>query len=1448
MFETPEAGGRLKLIENENGNKLQFKRDGVLVVTEPLGREIVIVFDHDRVVEVRDHANRLWRYVYDHNDCLVEVVRPITEEFRKGTRIQYGYDNAFRLNSVTDPNGQMFLLNDYDLQGRVIRQKHGTGYFEFHYVDIERTKGAVLAYRTEVRQKNGASLILDHNSPGHVTKRTLFVSKDATTLAVRGPKAEGFVPLITQSKFNRHGELIERIFPAGDRTTLTYEEDNADPRSRGNLLRVARYAAAGMETDHEHLETRFSYDHRFNRRTAITNPRGHTIKFKWDDRGNLIEKIYPTVTIQKVSADSKKVRVRKAQLVERFAYNPAGQVIRVTDACGAVTRYFYYPESDPSGARGHKGIHSDSKRSGGYLARVVRDVNSKDRRLRAEPANLTTELGYDWCGNVTTVWDGKKNATRFFYDAQSRLLRLVSRGPANHEVLIRRDANGNLLDAKTSFRYQHYDPGTHKIAAQSSTVTHHFQYDVLNQIVRRSVVAGGREIVESFARDTNENIVRKIQPLGNVSEFRFDERNLLVERHLGVGSKDHIVIRYTYTPNGRRSSVIDGRGGVIRYDYDGFHRYRGFSNALGTNKRQSFDEVDNIIRIEIAGDQGLGDEDGNPRDPKSVKLLETNYAYDELNRRVQINRAWRDLLTERPLGQSRWAGNEGVVSTVVEYSDNHRPAKIWYETGNVLQFQYDGANRVVAAADITGESVGVKYDKNGNAVRIERVGPNVEGEPKRFSQVINQEFDELDRLVVRSANSGLPESFAYHGAGPLKEYRNPAGQRTLYLHDAFGRRQGQAAVVAVLRAGKRDSGGHLLLHRVETNENGLVVARTNASDQITRYTYDALNRRAAVIYPDGATKHFERDAAGNVERIVDQNRNVILHRFDALNRLVERQVETVGGKGVQLERFHYDGLNRLTSAVTEGARTIRRYDTLSRLLEESQGGRIIHYGYDSAGNRTNIAYPGGLKILKVYNPLKQVSEVHDGADGPVARFAYRCSSQLSRQQVGNILEAHFSYTAQGRLEEIKYYSKKGGRLCEGSAYKYDAVGNRMSEAQLQHGSLFGETYRYDSVNRLIAVRYGVRDVKNSKSKFAEQVDYEVGPEGTWRRKVVRESDGQIRMLQRGFTNDRQGYSIRGDHPLEYDANGNRVFEAGRNGNWVTKRLTYDYANRPICVEFLNAAGRSARTIQYTYDVFGRQTRKNVSGEGRDYESVRVWNGRQLIEEWENGNLARSFVYGPRAGWPVQMIRYTASGLERYAYTFNGRGLVTGLVDVMGDFNERYRYDVFRQPFVGEQKDQTVVERVSFSKIGNPLFFGTSIWDAESSAFQTLGSSFDPAVGQFTNPESMPGEPGCGNDYSAGPNPPSRPGQGGDPRVAGDIGDDIYHGGSLVGGGTGLAVVGFKTVVEAASLAGILGGIGAIAVGGLILGIGLGFFAVAMMKSGGGPCSAGGGSPRPSEHV
>jgi YD repeat-containing protein len=495
---------------------------------------------------------------------------------------------------------------------------------------------------TRVTLKNAARLELAHDEAGHAIERTLWVDAAGLDEVDRNGATGGLVSLTTGARFNRHGELVHRVDPAGGIAEWTYDEDNPELRARGNLLRESGRPAHGVAADQAELVTTYEHEPRFQRRSAITDPRGNSVRFDYDERGNLVAKRYDPVRILQLSTEPAERGERTEELTERFEYNAGGQLVRVLDARGAVTEYAYFPEDDPFGLSGGASS-ADSAARGGVLAHITRDAAAGRPDLPGQAVELRTGLTYDARGNVVAIIDGRGNPTRMRFDNQDRLVEVVSREPFGYRRGLRYDANGSPVEARLAFEAGSVDRGIGSVARRELELIERVQRDAIGAVVRTEVGAGELTVIETLERDAAGNVVRRTDTLGTRTEYRHDERNLLVERRQAAGTAEEAVTTYAYSRSGRHRRRVDPIGATVRYEYDGFERYRGFRNDGGTSKRQMFDAAGNVTRIEVADER---------------VLLATDFEYDELNRQVRIDRAWLDERGE-PAGASAWDGRGG---------------------------------------------------------------------------------------------------------------------------------------------------------------------------------------------------------------------------------------------------------------------------------------------------------------------------------------------------------------------------------------------------------------------------------------------------------------------------------------------------------------------------------------------------------------------------------------------------------------------------------------------------------------------------------------------------------------------------------------------------------------------------------------------------------------------
>lgn len=1321
-FERPERGGKIVSIEDRNHNIIRFSYSGDrIVIVDTLGRKITISINNGRMQELKDHAGRTWNYNYNNANCLIEVTQPRTSDFPDGTSIKYAYDTSHRLLSVTDGKGQKYLINSYDTSGRIVSQKHGSGVFKMEYDRIGTTCDGFPIYRTTCVRKNGSKLALDHNDAGNVILRRLLVRKDSFAPADRTNVSGNNIPLITKSTYSKNSELTTRLFPAGNKTEWVYAENETNPLDQGNLLQITDIPQRGVKSDQSRIIAKYEYEPKLQLITKHTDPRGSETSYDYDGNGNLIVTTYPLVTIQPVNEGAPRpapaTRIQKTEC----RYSSMGQLLEKTHIDGAITEYHYYPLADPTGKRGPNSAINSPDGAYGYLARVVRDA--KGNRIK-------NEYAYDDIGNTSTIWDGKSNPVRIRYNAMGKIENVTGRKPSRNEIDYKYDANYNEVESVQSFDRFEYDEATQATIVKSSILRELKEYNALDNVTRRKLIGDDKVITEFVIRDADENIIRQIQPLGNTTDYVYDERNLLLEKRFGVGTKGSFLERFTYTRNGAVRTYTDGNGGKTMYHYDGFQRHKGFTNAVGTRWSRWFDEADNVVRIEIADDSGLTTKKSKVGQRGKVPLTAAQCHFDEWNRVYRVDQRWFNLSNGDKLGESKWNGEKGMVSMVLEYAENGLLGKMWTETENVLAVDYDGIGRAIRAYDLTGEQLFLDYDENNNPVLLKYLGPEVKG--RRCERVIRRRHDEMDRLVWQQEGDEAPEQFAYNALGNVINHIGKSGVEIRYTDDALSRRVGHAFVI---NDPLDDNKAQKMVRRFEYDDNYRLSAYTDAAGKRAIYRYDALDRRTGTVFPDGSAGNVDYDAVGNIVRVVDQNGNKIINRYDAANRLVERRnmINRTGEKTV--EQFEYDGVNRLLAAISPEARIRRSYDSLSRLVTEQQGNHELRGTHDSAGNLTSLVYPGGETVHKEYDIRNRVTSVKNKSGEVIASFSYRANNQIATMLLGNRIETDFFYNLQERLEAVKCKRRDTQKLIEGFRYQYDDTGKIVSEVQLRESSTFGERYYYDSANRPVKVQYGVQNVFDPNSSFDQETSYEHFPEGPWKRRTDVDGHGQILQDKIGTINELSRYRDFGPFSFEYDANGNCLRKGKSNPGYFV--LTYDQNNNLVRSEYYSFQGKKrikTQTIEYFYDSFGRLVRKAVTDKnGQVIEYTYVYRGFFLLEEYENGVLVRTYLYG--GSMPVQLTLYTGGLQFKYYYTYNGKALATGLLNEIDPyaFAETYRWEFTGACSIREIGGVLVAIPSSSSdasKLDNSLWSGNgfTITDRLNGTFSENGRHMDRTIG------------------------------------------------------------------------------------------------------------------------
>jgi YD repeat-containing protein len=354
--------------------------------------------------------------------------------------------------------------------------------------------------------------------------------------------------------------------------------------------------------------------------------------------------------------------------------------------------------------------------------------------------------------------------------------------------------------------------------------------------------------------------------------------------------------------------------------------------------------------------------------------------------------------------------------------------------------------------------------------------------------------------------------------------------------------------------------------------NGLLATSSDGKGNTTRLFYDGFDRLQRVQHADGLSDLYRTDGNGNVTRRITRAGDRLEANFDALNRLMSREVpETAHAAAVDYS-YGYDlegRLLRVAQSLDPGP-IVYRYDTAGRLISEQHpDGKLIGLAVDADGNRTGMTWPeSGAQAYQVtyaYDELGRMRRVFEGevSGERLASFAYDLLSQRVSASYANDVTSAWRWRRNGTLASVAHGF--GG----GAAVTFE--------------------YLYNSEN---AVR----------ARLVSDAAYLAGP-----------GNPALALGTRAYAaaNALNQYPSVAGVALGYDANGNLTGD----GVWS---YGYDAENRLV------SATRSGVTIGYGYDAAGRRRSRTVNGTVTSFLSA----GDQEIAEYDQaGALVRRFVWG-----------------------------------------------------------------------------------------------------------------------------------------------------------------------------------------------------------------------------
>lgn len=1328
----PHAG-KIAEMRDANGNSMHFQYDDqgrLSTVTDTLDRAIHLAYnDEGLIAQVEDFTGRQLTYSYydaigddgSPGDLRTATLPAVTgtltnNDFPNGKTTTYTYTSRFfedalnhNMTSVIDAKGQTFLTTQYSattnpgefMFDRAISQTWGEDDDWIHLSFNPIGEGADQQVRTIINDRVGniSEYFFDgDNRLRRVLRYTGRADADSVTTPsenrpsnrLRSDDPEFFEVSYT---YNDDALITGMTFPNGNQKRYTYMGDldpTLGPRSRENMLSMEYLPGPDLagQTEQASILYQWTYDVQvgcpscdFNRVRTHTDGRGLVHEISYDDRGNMIQSVAPD-----------------ALSVVDIEYNTFGQVSA-----------YVWPANEDGYRRRDEKFYVAEGPSRGYPSHTIEDVNG---------FALRTDFVYDELGRLTEVTDRRGNVTSYTFNSMDQQIRETSRAPIADGIRYQRffyyDGNDNLTRIEEDNIDENGEVGTPETYSRSWT------YGILNEPLTASWQVSASDFVEqAFTYDANRNRIETLfgegvvgnQPNNRV-QYLYDERDLVFRTIAGPGEANQVVLQYDYDTNGnaKRKTLAPDSGSPQQWQwvYDGYDRPVREIDPMGNDRVFNYDANHNQV-----GEAHFGELEDQPGDANQVRLFERTMVYDDLDRLIRRDTAHFDYVD----------GNieDGFATDLWAYS----PAdQILVETDDLnrqTQYDYDTFGRQVRVIDPVGNTVETEYDANDNVIRKTQIDVQNDG-PAEERYTTTYAYDGMDRLIAITDAVGNSKRFRYDSrSNPIVEI-DTLGNQSIYQYDGLHRMLQVDQLLTDDGTGSGNELGHIRT-QFAWDQSSRLRSRTDDLGQTTAYIYDSMDRMIAKRFADQTQHQVTFDAYGNVVARTDANGSSVAYTYDQLNRLTDKQITPGQGvfAGTTSEQYTYDGLSRMVRGVDDDSTVAFRYDSLSYLIEETQGIYQVQSEFDAVGNRRTLTYPGGRTLQMTFSDHDHVTQIQDGAD-TLLQQSY-IGERLLQRTLGNQTSTLFQYNGQdgsnpvndfgtGLIANIEHFRTQDQSVFTARQYQYDPKYRKTLADDLVVG--VQRSLTYDSVARLtqeVRSQQGQADTTLGFSFDGAQNRLEVTRNGV-PETYVRSGDGAA-VHQYSQT----PFDVR-----THDENGNF---ASRDAGGALESFTYDYQNR--LVTYTNATAQT--TVTNRYDVLGRRFAKEIDIAGQSSQVSFVYEGRRVIETRDAADqLMHSFVVGEYLDDLIAMD--VAS--DRYFYHLDDQYSVASLTDSNSNLVERYDYDAYGSVHLFDSADQPI----NTSAVGNPYFFQGRWLDEEYDLYCWRSRFYDAEVGRFISRDQI----------------------------------------------------------------------------------------------------------------
>jgi RHS repeat-associated protein len=1307
-------------IRDENGVTRSFDSYGILrKITDEKGFVTTVNYTADyRLTGVTTGSGRTYSFTTNVDGLITSVTLPnggiLRYEYSSdgfltafinadNERVLYVYDSNAQLSEWFDGRGLRVIRNEYDNEGRVVKQTDAAGgvselTYSLNQTTLKNAENSTVVYeydaqyrttkiddagndvtktwdvnnrQTSVTDKTGSQTWYAYDSKGNVTKETRSDGsyREVVYNAQNKPiSVRDFDAAVTQNFYDANGFLSKVKKPDG--TEVKYAHD--------------QYGRVTSITDGEGGTTSFAYNGLSS--MVMTDALGNSTTFYYDAMGRLVNEVDSLGVEHKTmySLNGKKIGVwETGGVFEEYEFDAAGNCVAVIDANGNKSVFTY---------------------------------NALNQMVKAQnPLGVVLTYSYDLLGNRLSEKDSLGNETRYEYNSFAQVTKMI-------------DAAGDYVSNEYSSAAQLV-----KTVDKQGNITT-YQYDpVLNLPIKIVSPAGTLQ----YTYDSVGRMTTLTNPDGTRELYSYD----ILGRIKSVTSVSGLVTSYEYNSNSQVSQVSDSAGRVVVNVYDLLGRLTATTDPLNRVQAYEYDSVGRLVKQTAPGDlvsvfgydtagnlvsvnrpdnetlRYVYDNNGNLSAQLDAAGNRTEYRYNAVNELLAVIDALDGTLTFAYNGNQMLTEQTGALSqrTKYEYDKLNRLVKIVDPNANVSQFEYDkngnvtavvaadgtrelseydSANRVTKITDGEGLVTAFSYDSGGRKVREwDNAGHETRYEYNSAGQVIKQ-TDSLNRSAF----------YTYDVAGNLIKTVDFNGDTTEYTYDLLSRPVAVKSFDGRLTTFTYDVVGNLvkqtdadgLSNEYEYDKLGRVLKALDPAGQETAYSYDALGNLIQTLNPDGTQNSYVYDALNRTVASVDGKGNSVSYGYDASSRLIsttDREGATreyiydLAGNVTKskdpfgfVSEYVYDALHRVSKIISPlGAETTYVYNKQSMVIKETDAlGALTQYSYTLDGNLSATTAPSGLVNSYFYDAVGRVTKVADST-GLFRETEYDVSGNVVLESDQNGAEVVYKYDNMHRVTQIV------NPLGAPTLYEYDERGNLINSV-LPTGAEMSYTYdildrvltgtkslsepvsySYDAMGRVVAVTQGEKTYLSTYDANGNVLT-QTNPLGDSVSYTYDKNDGVVTVTDFNGGASSVKYDLVGRVIENVDALGGTVTTQYDSAGNITERTdalgftstyTYDLLNR-----LTGMTDSGGRTAHYTYDMSGNLSQKTIAASSNSFATLGE------ATQYRGEIQTTKYSYDPHGN--LTEIISPSGRIERFEYDISSRLTTT----IKSDGNKiEYDYDL-----------------------------------------------------------------------------------------------------------------------------------------------------------------------------